>query len=69
MGCLQIFSDYCELYLDTENGCDKLNVCLVQLLGLEAMAEKVRHVGLDIVYPEQYNTIMETINNKENMNE
>ena len=67
--CNPMFQSYCDLYLDTDENCYKLNVCLVQLLGIEEMMRRCKHVGLDVEYEMVYNRVMETINNKENMNE
>ena len=52
--CNNIFSAYCDIFLDDENKCSKLNMCLTQVLGVEEMMRRCKHVGLDKEYEKEW---------------
>ena len=52
----KLFEMVCDVYSDHYGECSE-HVCLVQLLGYEAMVEKCRVLGLDKTYPEIYKEI------------
>ena len=52
-----------DIYSDSYGRCAEHDVCLVQLLGEEAMLEKCRNCGLDREYPNEYREIEVRINN------
>ena len=56
----------CDIYSDSYGSCAEHDVCLVQLLGEDAMLEKCRSFGLDRSYPNEYEEIENKIMNKGN---
>lgn len=52
----KLFEMVCDIYSDSYGSCSE-HICLVQLLGEEAMMEKCRNLGLNRTYPELYNQI------------
>ena len=52
----RLFEMVCDIYSDSYGSCSE-HVCLVQLFGYEAMAEKCRNLGLHESYPEEYKEI------------
>jgi len=58
MQCNPMYKALCEIYEDSYGSCDSKNVCLVQLLGEEMMLDKCKWVGLDKLYPDEYERIV-----------
>ena len=58
---MDIIDEVADYYYD-HYGCDGQR--LLQLLGYKVIAQKSKNLYLDILYPEQYNKIMETIKSK-----
>ena len=64
MNCCRMFREYCDMFLDDDNKCSKLNICLVDVYGEEEMLARCVKLGLDKEYEDDYNKIMSRINNK-----
>ena len=63
MSCNKLFQMVCDIYSDSYGSCAEHDVCLVQLLGEDAILEKCRNLGLDKSYPNEYKEIEVRINN------
>ena len=57
MSCNPMFRALHEMYEDHYGNCNDINVCLVDLLGVEMMLEKCENCGLDKLYPMEYKKI------------
>ena len=56
--CNKIFREYCDIFLDDEHKCNKLNICLVDVYGEEDMMRRCKKLGLDIEYEEEWKGLM-----------
>lgn len=63
MSCNPMFRALHEIYEDHYASCNKMAVCLVDLLGEERMLEMCKNCGLDKSYPNEYKEIEVRINN------
>ena len=57
MICNPMFESICDIYSTQYGNCSDRNVCLVDLLGVDELMRKCKHVGLDKEYPELYKEI------------